>query len=148
MPYLSQKISKNPQQTQDFARKLGNQLPGGTILSLSGELGSGKTQFVQGLAKGLQVTGPIQSPSFVLMKVYPLTKKEMENFYHLDLYRLDTGQLDQPALMEIINDHRSIVAIEWAEKIKNWLPQDQTIFLNLFHLSPEQRKIKISCPTR
>ena len=145
MPYLSQKISKNPQQTQDFAQKLGQKLPPGTIFALSGDLGAGKTCFIQGLARGLGISQQIQSPSFVLVKVYPLAKKGWRNFYHLDLYRLAKKELDKSAICELIDDQKSIMAIEWAEKINNWLPFSRTIIFRFQHLSPAQRKITITC---
>jgi tRNA threonylcarbamoyladenosine biosynthesis protein TsaE len=97
-------------------------------LALSGELGSGKTTFVQGLAKGLGVNGRIISPTFIIVRKYPLTLK-FKNFYHVDLYRLE-GDLDREVLNlglpYIWSEPESIMVIEWAEKIRALVPSGAT----------------------
>ena len=102
------------------------------IFGLTGELGSGKTTFIQGFAKGLGIKKRLTSPSFVLMKKY-------KNVYHIDCYRIknpkDIGSLDFP---EIISNPKNIVLIEWAEKIKSILPKN-TIWVR-FRISGETKR--------
>ncbi|MFH1598186.1 MAG: tRNA (adenosine(37)-N6)-threonylcarbamoyltransferase complex ATPase subunit type 1 TsaE [Patescibacteria group bacterium] len=143
MAKIRQKITKSALQTQDFGLRLAKRIPKGTILALSGDLGGGKTCFTQGLGKGLGIKQPILSPSFVITKVFPVNRKGYRNLYHLDLYRLRKAQIDKQSLMEIINDQNSISAIEWAEKIKDWLPQSRTIYLQFDYLDQERRSLKM-----
>jgi len=141
MPNLSQKISKNAEETRQFGAKLGQLLPKNTILALTGDLGGGKTTFTQGLAWGLGVSQLVTSPTFVLAKTFPLKKPGYRYLYHLDLYRLAKKQIDQRVLAEQFSDEKSIMVIEWAAKIKNWLPDDKTIWLNFNYRGNDQRQI-------
>ena len=83
-------ISKSTAQTQEIAQKLAKELTGQEIICFTGELGSGKTTFIQGLAKGLNIKDNITSPTFVIYKKYK-AKKNL-NFYHFDLYRTQNPQ--------------------------------------------------------
>src|SRR6185369_11385985 len=101
----------------DFAQTL----KGGDVVALHGDLGSGKTTFVQGLAEGLGITKKIISPTFIIMRTYDLGEK---NFYHVDLYRIENEKdVEGLGLIEIMNSKESIVVIEWPEKIENILPE-------------------------
>jgi tRNA threonylcarbamoyladenosine biosynthesis protein TsaE len=112
--------TRSPAQTRGLAARLGPQLQPGDILALQGELGSGKTEFVRGLAEGLQVPPetPVASPSFILAHEYTgrLT------LVHLDLYRLEplTPEL-LPDLEEYLSGSH-VTAIEWAERLAPLLP--------------------------
>jgi len=118
---------------------------------LEGELGSGKTRFVQGFAKGLGIRQRLTSPTFVLMKKYKLPKGRIFNFqftisnflYHIDCYRLskpkDLLDLD---FKEIVFNPQNIILIEWAEKIRSILPKE-TIWIKFEIISPRERKIVI-----
>ncbi len=100
------------------------------IVALEGDLGGGKTTFVQGLARGLKVKDSVVSPSFVLIKKYQLKEKKgkIENLYHIDCYRLDKSwQLQDLGLEEIISDSKNLVVIEWAERVEEILPKDKTV---------------------
>lgn len=113
-----QRYKSNSQQetkkiAEDFAR-----LTKANIFALTGELGAGKTVFVQGFAKGLGITEKIISPTFVLIYQHQIPK-DKRTLYHIDLYRL--GRIEdfkQLGLNEISSDQRNIVLIEWAEKLK------------------------------
>lgn len=90
------------------------------MVALVGDLGSGKTTFVQGLAKGLGVKQRIISPTFILMRNY-------NHFYHLDLYRLEDNvweEVKNLGVEEIWDNPDNVVVIEWAEKIHDHLPKD------------------------
>ena len=90
------------------------------IFALTGELGSGKTTFVQGFLRGLGVRKKITSPTFVITKSYKLKAKSYQTVYHIDCYRIKRpSELLKLGIKEILNDSRNIVLIEWAEKINN-----------------------------
>lgn len=98
----------------------------GLVLAFSGDLGSGKTTFIQGFLKGLGVKNKVTSPTFVIMKHY-------KHAYHIDCYRLrKPAELIDIGFKELLNKPKSIFLIEWAEKIKRILPKD-TIWLEFRH---------------
>ncbi len=96
------------------------------ILFLEGDLGGGKTTFIQGLAKGLRIKEKILSPTFVIMKKFAISDKDskFKNFYHFDCYRVKDGQdiLDL-GFAEIATLPCNIIAVEWAEKINKICPK-------------------------
>ena len=126
-------ITKSGEETRKFAEELVRRWPlrEGAILALYGELGSGKTTFVQGLAKGLGIKRRIISPTFVLIRHYPLyptlrlrSGREPYTLYHIDLYRTEGEKdIEGLGLEEILNDKRAIIAIEWADRMKKLLPK-------------------------
>jgi len=126
---------KNEKQTKKLAKILAKEIKAPLILAFQGNLGAGKTTFIQSFAKALGIKSKITSPSFVLMKKY-------KNLYHIDCYRIqsykDILELD---FQEIISNS-NIVVIEWAEKIKKILPKN-TIWLKFKILSEKERKIQI-----
>lgn len=141
-------ITQNAQETQKLGEKIGRDLKNKPkILCLYGDLGSGKTTFIQGLAKGLGIKRRVVSPTFVFMKQYknpPSAEPCFSNnpsFYHIDLYRINkVGEAKGLGLEEIFNESKAIVAIEWAEKIKKILPKKR-IDIYFDYVSENQRKI-------
>ena len=115
--------SASSEETKNLGKRFASNLHGGTTVALYGDLGSGKTTFIQGVMEGLGVENRVTSPTFVLLKMYITPKKH--TLFHLDLYRLETPQdiasLDLPALF---NDQHAITFIEWPEKIEKLLPID------------------------
>jgi len=146
-------ITKSAKETQKLGQKLATSLkslrPGGPqgpegdgVIALYGELGSGKTTFVQGLARGLGIKRRIISPTFIFVRPYTLDPKPC-TLYHVDLYRIDTlKQTTGLGLEEIFADKNAIVAIEWAEKIKKILPKKR-IDIYFEYLSENKRRIKL-----
>ena len=133
-------ISPSAKQTREIARLIGGKLREGDILALSGELGSGKTCFTGGIARGLGVSESYQitSPTFTLINEYPGRCK----LYHFDIYRL-TGYSELEDLgYEEYFAGKGVVVIEWAEKIAQILPEG-TIFINFQYLDENKRKIVI-----
>ena len=131
-------------ETKLLAQKLAGKIKFG-VIALFGELGAGKTTFVQGFAKGLGIKGKIISPTFVLIRQHPIsgTKKVL---YHIDLYRLNNMKgLKQLGLQEIWSDPKNIVLIEWADKIKNLLPKE-VIKIYLKVVDANTRKITLHSP--
>ena len=133
-------LSKSPGQTKKLAKKIGKLLGEGDIVGLIGELGAGKTVFVQGLAGGLGVKASeyVRSPSFVLLNIY----QGRFELYHFDLYRLDNlRELENIGYKEYFYG-QGVSAIEWAEKIVPALPAEY-LRIELHHRSPKERVIKI-----
>lgn len=119
-------ITKSAKETQEFGEKLALKYQNGGILALFGDLGAGKTTFTQGFAEGLGIKDKVISPTFIIMRQYPLPEKKAY-FNHIDLYRLDQiNQLEEIGLSEIFADPKNIVLIEWAEKLGNLLPKNAT----------------------
>jgi len=107
----------NAEATHELGKQLGRSLPPNTILLLAGNLGAGKTTFVQGLGKGLEIPESIESPTFTLINEYTTGRIPL---YHLDLYRLEASEIEQLNLdqyWEGIEVEPGIVAIEWADRL-------------------------------
>lgn len=135
-------ITKNAKETQKIGRFLAEEIiknrPDNSkafIIGLEGDLGSGKTTFIQGLAKGLGIKDKITSPSFVIFKKYDF-------LYHIDCYRIEDKDLLELDFKEIINNKRNFVVIEWAEKVKKILPKN-ILWLKFEYLDKNKRKILI-----
>lgn len=118
------------------------------VLALSGELGSGKTTFIQGLAQALGIREKVQSPTFVLMRWYRLPRARRGGFRHLvhvDAYRLGSlGEARHLGLKDIFKDRDAIVVVEWAERIRKVIPPG-AVWLRFIHgKRASERVIKIS----
>jgi tRNA threonylcarbamoyladenosine biosynthesis protein TsaE len=113
-------ISNSEEETINFGKKLGTLLKPGDLILLYGDLGSGKTTFVKGLAESLEVNPDlyITSPSFSLVNVY----EGKYTIYHVDLYRLDILEVEDLGLWEYLNE--GVVVIEWADRLKMTLKDD------------------------
>jgi tRNA threonylcarbamoyladenosine biosynthesis protein TsaE len=109
-----------------FSPKTAVRRSGATVIVLSGELGAGKTTFVQGFFRGAGVKRRALSPTFVLMRHYKLApRKNFSCIIHVDAYRLkDPKQLAPLAFDEMLADPKNLILIEWGEQIKSALPKD------------------------
>ena len=118
-------LSTSEKQTSNFAKKISKNLTGGQIIGLTGNLGAGKTVFTKGLALGLGIKKNITSPTFVLMKVYPVTKNQQIKFLvHIDAYRIKSARdLMAIGADEYFKRPDTITVVEWADKIKKILPE-------------------------
>lgn len=95
------------------------------VLALSGELGAGKTTFVQTLAKKLGVHEHVTSPTFVIMRTYETTHETFTTLVHIDAYRVeDAREMEVLAIPELFNAAGTIVCIEWPERIASLIPKD------------------------
>ena len=131
-------VLSSAEETLEFGKFLASRLSPGSVLALSGDLGSGKTTFVQGLAQGLGIDAPIQSPTFVYFNGYSGTIP----LFHFDLYRMK-GIDDFLGLgFEEYFDAGGICAIEWAERIVPLLPK------RAWHISFSHDGLgrRVSCP--
>ena len=111
--------SFQPKDTFQFGRKLGETVKEGTVFTLIGDLGVGKTVFTQGLAAGLGITEQVNSPTFTILQVY---EEGRCPFYHFDVYRIgDSSEMDEIGYEEYIYGE-GISLIEWANLIEDILP--------------------------
>jgi len=141
MPILDENsldyFSHSPEQTRRLGIRLGSLLKPGDIICLTGDLGAGKTTFVQGIAKGWGSLDPVSSPTFVLVNVY--RRQDGVTLSHLDAYRLssvtEAEDLDLQPLIE-----NGPVLIEWADRIAEILPGER-VWVSLRWLADEQRGI-------
>ena len=124
-----------------FAKSFGNAKA--TVVGLYGELGSGKTTFMKFLAESLGVNETIQSPTFVIEKIYELVNQSFQHLIHIDAYRIEKeNEMINLGWQEIIADHKNLICIEWPERIAGIMPEHIKIFFN--HSGNEsERKIKI-----
>ncbi|MDA3130460.1 tRNA (adenosine(37)-N6)-threonylcarbamoyltransferase complex ATPase subunit type 1 TsaE [Aliibacillus thermotolerans] len=113
-------IVTSPEETLRFAKKIGEKLQSGDIITLDGGLGAGKTHFTKGIAAALHVTKTVNSPTFTIIKEYdgrlPL--------YHMDVYRIESEEADELGLEEYF-EGKGVCVIEWAEKITEFLPKER-----------------------
>ena len=141
---IKSKITNSPEESKELAKQLSKELKSPRLIALYGNLGSGKTTFIQGLAEGLGIKKRVLSPTFVFIREYDLSSKR--KFYHVDLYRLDSERnAETIGLSDIFTDNGAIAAIEWPEKIENLLPAG-TMKINFSTVSENKRKIEISDP--
>lgn len=135
-------ITKSSGETQKLASNFARKLKGGEILALSGDLGSSKTTFVQGLAQGLGVKERITSPTFVILNLHQ-ARKDLQ-LAHFDLYRLNNEHdLEGIGATDYLGKKNIISVIEWAEKGKRILSK-KTIWINFEHIDENRRKITIN----
>lgn len=141
-------ISKSEKETIKFAKQFTKQLRGSEAILLFGDLGSGKTTFVKGLARGFGARERVTSPTFVLMRQYRIRNQEagIKNFVHIDAYRLKTARelLQDVGLAEWLGRKDAVVVIEWGEKIKPFLKGKKFWQIEFSHGKKEnERKIRV-----
>lgn len=112
-------VTASADETRDAAAELAVALPPDTVLALHGDMGVGKTTFVQGLARGLGVKEQVTSPTFAIYSVYSGTHAKL---VHLDAYRLEHERQLEDLLLEEFLTSPWVLAVEWPEKTGAWLP--------------------------
>lgn len=144
----NRKINKyscaSPRETKALGQSLAKDLKGGEVLLLFGNLGAGKTLFLQGLAQGLGVAGQVNSPTFNIMRLYKFKRdNRSQTFCHIDAYRLSSGEdLQTLGIEEIWQDENTITAIEWAENISDIIPK-KYYKISILQTGEEKREITI-----
>lgn len=115
--------SYRPEDTYALGQKIGKEAVAGSVYTLIGDLGVGKTVFTQGLADGLGITEPVNSPTFTIVQVY---EEGRLPFYHFDVYRIgDVSEMDEIGYEEYVYGD-GVSLIEWANLIEEILPDDYT----------------------
>ena len=140
-------VTKSAEETKKIAANLAEEtkeqplLKYAFIIALEGNLGSGKTTFIQGLAKGLKIKENVLSPTFLILKEFPILFKKYKSFYHIDAYRLKhPKELLELGFNDLIKDPENIIVIEWADKIKKILPK-YILKIKFTNLGKNKRKI-------
>ncbi|MDD7202266.1 MAG: tRNA (adenosine(37)-N6)-threonylcarbamoyltransferase complex ATPase subunit type 1 TsaE [Sphaerochaetaceae bacterium] len=126
-------VSHTPEETLEIGRAIGAKCKSGTVISLRGSLGAGKTVIAKGVAEALGIKDAIVSPTFTLIQEYQGTKLQM---FHMDLYRLSgTDEFEMIGGEEMLYG-KAVVLIEWSEKIEEMLPEG-TVFITI-DIQPNQ----------
>jgi tRNA threonylcarbamoyladenosine biosynthesis protein TsaE len=124
--------------TQALAAGMARRAPPGTTIALHGDLGAGKTCFIQGLAAGLGVEGPVTSPTFVMVAEY----RGRLPLYHVDLYRTESLAEVRALGLEELIDGDGVTAIEWAERAEALLPA-RTMHVRIEGAGDEPRVVRL-----
>lgn len=133
-------VSRSPEQTRRLGMRLGSLLQVGDVICLSGDLGSGKTTLVQGIAQGWGSLDPVSSPTFVLVNLYH--KQGGSSLYHLDAYRLSgSAEAEDLDLDAMLADGPLVV--EWADRVAAALPQER-LWVELEWVADEHRSMIFS----
>lgn len=136
-------ITTSATETKKFASEFAKRLRLGDLLCLYGDLGSGKTTFVQGLAEGLDFKKRVLSPTFVFVRIYPLGSRKLK-LIHIDLYRVEKIEdADSLGLEDFWSDPKNIVVIEWAERVKDLLPKKR-VNVTFEYVDGDRRRIEVS----
>lgn len=148
------KVTKNLEETYSVASEFvaslnamvcaGQIRAGAVVVGLSGDLGSGKTAFVQGVAKSLDIKDKIISPTFVIQKRYPIKNHEnFKNLIHIDAYRLEKPEeILRIGWHDLTKEKENIIFVEWPEKIESLLPKGHKKIVFEF-IDPERRNLNI-----
>jgi tRNA threonylcarbamoyladenosine biosynthesis protein TsaE len=134
-------LTHSAKETSELARRLAKEFLPGTVVALAGPIGSGKTVFIKGLAKGLGVrkSEDVKSPTFVLLHVY----EGRMPIYHFDLYRLEEEkELDAVGFDEYVTNPETISLVEWADRAKKRVPKN-AVWVKLTIDSPTSRRIHL-----
>ena len=130
-------LTANEEQTRALGERIGRGLQRGDVLLLSGDLGTGKTCLTQGIGRGLDCKGNVNSPSYVLMNEY----SGRETLYHADLYRIeDVEELDDLGLWDYAE--RGVLVIEWPERGPDLLPGDGVVVELRYGDVERQRRLR------
>jgi tRNA threonylcarbamoyladenosine biosynthesis protein TsaE len=133
-------FSRSAEQTRRVGMRLGAMLNAGDLVCLQGDLGAGKTTFVQGLAQGWGSADAVSSPTFVLVNVY--RKPEGAQLFHLDTYRIDSTPEAEELDLDTMLAQGPLV-IEWAERVQTLLPAEN-FWIKLEYLDEEQRLMLVT----
>ncbi len=129
-----------------FGEQLGRTLRGGEVLELVGDVGTGKTTFVKGLARGLAITDVVQSPTFTINRVYEA--RNGITLFHYDFYRLSEPGIMREELNESLDEPKGIIALEWDETVHDLLPKERTIRIELTYASETERHLHLVVPDK
>ncbi|MDP3962669.1 MAG: tRNA (adenosine(37)-N6)-threonylcarbamoyltransferase complex ATPase subunit type 1 TsaE [bacterium] len=139
--------SRSPEETQGIAREwvksLDTSSEGAQVIGLYGNLGSGKTTFTQAVAKEMGVEDIVNSPTYVIEKIYETKHPHFIRLIHIDAYRLEKGRdLQDLNFEELVNNKHNLIMIEWPENVKEILPQN-TKRIELSFVDENIREIKV-----
>lgn len=135
--------SQNPQQTQQIAEQLLREGLKSNVIGLIGELGTGKTTFVQGVAQQLGILSPVTSPTFLILKTYMIPHHPHYNqLVHVDLYRIQQWEeIASIGIEDLWSSRENLILVEWADRIQAHLPS-HTQLLIFESLSRHERLLR------
>jgi len=125
---VKKEFTTSPQETHAVAKQFLHTLTlhddDATLVGFVGPLGAGKTEFIRGLLQSAGVTDPVTSPTYTIETVYELPESEFERAYHIDAYRLESGQdLKDIGFVDRLADGKGVLLIEWADRVADILPE-------------------------
>lgn len=133
-------FSRSPEQTRRIGARLGGEIKAGDVICLQGNLGAGKTTFVQGLAQGWESLDAVSSPTFILVNIY--RRANVDQLFHIDAYRLESmaeaEELDLDSMME-----EGALVVEWPERLGDLVPRER-LWIHLEHRAEEQRQMRFT----
>jgi tRNA threonylcarbamoyladenosine biosynthesis protein TsaE len=133
-------FSRSPEQTRRIGTRLGNALQAGDLICLQGDLGAGKTTFVQGIAQGWGSLDAVSSPTFILVNMY--RRADQSQLFHMDAYRLDsTPEAEELDLDSMLAE--SAMIVEWPERMEGLIPTER-LWIKLEHVADEEREMKFN----
>ena len=136
--------SSSAKETRELAKRVAKSLKGGEVLALYGNLGAGKTTFVQGLVEALGIKAKVLSPTFVLIRHYLNSGGKIKKVNHVDLYRIvQSDDAQGLGILDFCFDRDSITVIEWPEVMKKELPEGT---INIFFETVSENERKINVP--
>ncbi|MDE7395933.1 MAG: tRNA (adenosine(37)-N6)-threonylcarbamoyltransferase complex ATPase subunit type 1 TsaE [Clostridiales bacterium] len=134
-------VCKHEKETVALGEKIGRSLKGGELITLSGDLGAGKTTFTKGIAYGMGVAVPVVSPTFTLMNEYEGNKLFLR---HFDMYRLHSAEEAYEAgLTEYFGKNDGVCVLEWAENISPALDGYRVLRINIYYENENTRVVEI-----
>ena len=135
-------VTTSAAETQTLAGELAAALPADVVLALHGNLGVGKTTFVQGLARGFGLTEPITSPTFTIFTLHRAKHAQARTLIHLDAYRLDRAEQLDDLMLEDFLSPPYCLAVEWPENVAAWLPP-HTLHFELGIMPDERHTLRL-----
>ncbi len=131
-------FSRSPEQTRQVGSRLGGALQAGDVICLQGDLGAGKTTFVQGIARGWGSVDSVSSPTFIIVNVY--RGAEERQLFHMDAYRLDSTpeaeELDLDSMLA-----RGPLLIEWPERMERLIPREH-LWIRFEYVEEDEREMR------
>ena len=134
--------TKSPAETQALGERLGRALVAGDVVALTGDLGAGKTSFVQGLARGLGIRGRVASPSFTIVNEH----EGRLPLFHVDFYRLESARELEHIGFEDYFARGGVVVVEWAERFWSALPAER-LEIRIDIAGDEARRLHVGGPS-
>lgn len=131
-------FSRSPEETRRLGERLGRALQAGDVICLQGDLGAGKTTFVQGIARGWGSIDSVSSPTFIIVNAY--RRGDEARLFHMDAYRLDsTPEAEELDLDSMLS--QGPLLIEWPERMDGLVPNER-LWVSLEHVAEEEREMK------
>ena len=131
-------LTNSPTETEAIGERLGNLLPGGTVIAYEGDLGAGKTAFTRGLARGLGYPDPVTSPTYTIVNEYLSGRAPL---FHFDMYRLRSADDLWDIGWEDYLDRNGVCAVEWSENVREALEDAMTVRID--KLGDDTRRITL-----